>query len=67
MQDAVELSSLVASLEEISTRVAALVEKSEGSDGVDAELVALERSLATSLRRLKRAARNADKRQATSR
>jgi hypothetical protein len=62
VDDAIELSSLLASLEEISRRISDLVERSAGIDGVDAELVALERSLSGSVRRLRRAARSAEKR-----
>ena len=62
MDDAIELSSLLASLEDINRRVSALVEQRTGSDGIDAELVALERSLLGSLRRLQRAVRSADRR-----
>lgn len=63
MDDASELSSLLASLEDIAQRVSSLVETTAGIDGVDAELVALERSLVGSLRRLRRASRRAEKRQ----
>ena len=45
MDDSSELSSLLASLEDIAQRVSTLVETTAGIDGVDAELVALERSL----------------------
>lgn len=62
MDDAIELSSLLASLEDISRRVSVLVEARTGSDGIDAELVALERSLLGSLRRLQRAVRSAERR-----
>jgi hypothetical protein len=62
MDDAIELSSLLASLEEISTRISALVERNTTADGIDTELVALERSLSGSLRRLRRATRSAEKR-----
>ncbi|MEI8405810.1 MAG: hypothetical protein WCG96_11110 [Actinomycetes bacterium] len=62
MDDAIELSSLLASLEDISRRVSALVEARTGTDGIDAELVALERSLLGSLRRLQRAVRSAERR-----
>lgn len=62
MDDAIELSSLLASLEDISKRITSLVERHNGEDGVDAELVALERSLSGSLRRLRRATRSAEKR-----
>jgi hypothetical protein len=62
MDDAIELSSLLASLEDINRRVSALVEQRTGSDGIDAELVALERSLLGSLRRLQRAVRSAERR-----
>ena len=62
MEDAIELSSLLASLEDINRRVSALVEQRTGSDGIDAELVALERSLLGSLRRLQRAVRSAERR-----
>ena len=37
MDDAIELSSLLASLEDISRRVSALVEARTGTDGIDAE------------------------------
>jgi hypothetical protein len=63
MDDASELSSLLASLEDIAQRVSSLVETTAGIDGVDAELVALERSLVGSLRRIRRASRRAEKRQ----
>ena len=62
MDDAIELSSLLASLEDINRRVSALVEQRTGSDGIEAELVALERSLLGSLRRLQRAVRSAERR-----
>ena len=62
MDDAIELSSLLASLEDINRRVSALVEQRTGSDGIDAELVALERSLLGSRRRLQRAVRSAERR-----
>ena len=62
MDDAIELSSLLASLEDINRRVSALVEQRTGSDGIDAELVALERSLLGSLRRLQRAVHSAERR-----
>jgi len=62
VDDAIELSSLLASLEDITKRISALVERHNGTDGVDAELVALERSLSGSVRRLRRAARSADRR-----
>ena len=62
MDDAIELSSLLASLEDINRRVSALVEQRTGSDGIDAELVAHERSLLGSLRRLQRAVRSAERR-----
>jgi hypothetical protein len=62
VDDAVELSSLLASLEEITGRVSALVERNTGIEGIDAELVALERSLSGAVRRLRRASRSADKR-----
>lgn len=62
VDDASELSSLLASLEDITTRVSSLVERSAGIEGVDAELVALERSLVGSLRRLRRASRSAERR-----
>jgi hypothetical protein len=62
VEDAIELSSLLASLEEITARISALVERNTGADGIDAELVALERSLSGALRRLRRAARSADRR-----
>jgi len=62
VDDAIELSSLLASLEDISKRITSLVERHNGEDGVDAELVALERSLSGSLRRLRRATRSAEKR-----
>ena len=62
MDDAIELSSLLASLEDINRRVSTLVEQRTGSDGIDAELVALERSLLGSLRRLQRAVRSAERR-----
>jgi hypothetical protein len=62
VDDAVELSSLLASLEEISARVSALVERQTGSDGIDSELVALERSLTGAVRRLQRASRSAARR-----
>ena len=51
MDDAIELSSLLASLEDINRRVSTLVEQRTGSDGIDAELVALERSLRSAERR----------------
>lgn len=60
VDDAPELSSLLASLEDIATRVSAIVERNGTVDGVDAELVALERSIVGSLRRLRRAARSAE-------
>lgn len=63
MDDASELSTLLASLEDIAQRVSTLVETTAGIDGVDAELVALERSLVGSLRRLRRATRSAEKRE----
>jgi hypothetical protein len=62
MDDAIELSSLLASLEEISVRISALVERNTTSDGIDTELVALERALSGALRRLRRATRSAEKR-----
>lgn len=62
MDETAELSSLLASLEDISVRVTSLVERRSGSEGVDAELVALERSLLGSLRRLQRAVRSAERR-----
>ena len=62
VDDAVELSSLLASLEDISRRVSALVESNVTLDGVDAELISLERSISASLRRLRRATRSAEKR-----
>jgi hypothetical protein len=62
MDDAIELSSLLASLEEISQRISAIVERKGGGEGVDAELVSLERSLSASIRRLRRAARSAERR-----
>jgi hypothetical protein len=62
MDDSAELSSLLASLEDISARVSALVELRSGLEGVDAELVALERSLLGSLRRLQRAVRSSERR-----
>ena len=62
MDETAELSSLLASLEDISARVTALVERRSGSEGVDAELVALERSLLGSLRRLQRAVRSSERR-----
>ena len=54
MDDAIELSSLLASLEDINRRVSALVEQRTGSDGIDAEL--------GSRRRLQRAVRSAERR-----
>ena len=62
VDDAVELSSLLASLEDISKRISVIVERNAVGDGVDAELVSLERSIVGSLRRLRRAARSADRR-----
>jgi len=62
VDDAIELSSLLASLEEISQRISAIVERKGGGEGVDAELVSLERSLSASIRRLRRAARSAERR-----
>ena len=62
MDDAAELSSLLASLEDISRRVSSLVERHQELDGVDAELVSLERALSGSLRRLRRALRSAQRR-----
>ncbi|MEI8050885.1 MAG: hypothetical protein WCI12_05570 [Actinomycetes bacterium] len=62
MDNALELSSLLASLEEIAQRISTLVEASVSTEGVDSELVALERSLTGSLRRLRRATRTAEQR-----
>ena len=62
VDDAIELSSLLASLVEITARVSTLVERNTGTDGIDAELVALERSLTGSVRRLRRATRSAERR-----
>jgi hypothetical protein len=59
MDSQAELSSLLATLEDISVRVTRLVEHSESRDGVDAELVQLERSLTGSLRKLRRALKSA--------
>ena len=44
MDSSAELSSLLATLEDVTVRVTHLVESSESKDGVDAELVQLERS-----------------------
>jgi hypothetical protein len=63
VDDASELSSLLASLEDMARRVSSIVERNSGEDGVDAELIALERSIHGSLRRLRRATRSAEKRQ----
>jgi hypothetical protein len=62
VDDAPELSTLLASLEDIAHRISAIVERNGTIDGVDAELVALERSILGSLRRLRRATRSAEKR-----
>ena len=62
VDDSIELSSLLASLEDIAKRVSAIVERNADIEGVDAELVALERSVTGSLRRLRRASRSAEKR-----
>jgi hypothetical protein len=62
MDESIELSSLLASLEEIATRVSALVERQADLEGVGQELVALERSLNGSVRRLQRAMRTAQRR-----
>ena len=62
MDDSTELSSLLASLEEISARVSALVERQADFEGVGQELVTLERSLRGSVRRLQRATRTAQRR-----
>ena len=59
MDSQAELSSLLATLEDISVRVTRIVEHSESRDGVDAELVQLERSLTGSLRKLRRALKSA--------
>lgn len=59
MDSSAELSSLLATLEEVTQRVTRLVEASEGKDGVDGELVQLERSLTGSLRKLRRALKSA--------
>jgi hypothetical protein len=64
VDDASELSTLLASLEDIARRISSIVETNEGIDGVDAELVALERSILSSLRRLRRATRSAERRRA---
>jgi hypothetical protein len=62
MSEAPELASLLASLEEIARRISVLVEQNQTAEGVDAELVALERSIHGSVRRLRRAARSAERR-----
>ncbi len=62
VDDAPELSTLLASLEDIAHRISAIVERNGTTEGVDAELVALERSILGSLRRLRRATRSAEKR-----
>jgi hypothetical protein len=62
VDEALELSTLLASLEDITKRVSSLVESSSSPDEVDSELIALERSLAGSLRRLRRAERAAHRR-----
>jgi hypothetical protein len=62
VDEALELSSLLASLEDITKRVSSLVESNSSLEGVDSELVALERSLSGSLRRLRRAERTAHRR-----
>jgi hypothetical protein len=59
MDSSAELSSLLATLEDVTVRVTHLVESSESKDGVDAELVQLERSLTGSLRKLRRALKSA--------
>ncbi len=61
MDTSSELSSLLATLEEITARVTRLVESSESEEGVDGELVQLERSLTGSLRRLRRALKTAQR------
>ncbi len=62
VDDSIELSSLLASLEDIAKRISTIVEKNADIEGVDAELIALERSVTSSLRRLRRATRSAEKR-----
>ena len=62
MDESTELSSLLASLEEITARVSALVERQTDLEGVGQELVTLERSLRGSVRRLQRATRTAPRR-----
>jgi hypothetical protein len=59
VDDSSELSTLLASLQEITARVSHMVEEHEDLDGVGQELVALERSLVGAVRRLERAARAA--------
>ncbi len=61
MDESIELSSLLASLEEIAGRVSALVERQTDLEGVGQELVALERSINGSVRRLQRAMRTAQR------
>lgn len=61
MDDASELSTLLASLEEISTRISSLVESRTDEQGSDAELVALERALLGAVRRMQRAVRTAER------
>jgi hypothetical protein len=61
MDTSSELSSLLATLEEVTARVTRLVESSESEEGVDGELVQLERSLTGSLRRLRRALKTAQR------
>ena len=61
MDTAAELSSLLATLEEVTARVTRLVESSGSEDGVDGELVQLERALSGSLRRLRRALKTAQR------
>ena len=65
MEDASELSSLLASLEDISRRIASLVESRSDELGSDAELVALERALLGAVRRMQRAVRTAERRSST--
>jgi len=65
MEDASELSSLLASLEDISRRIASLVESRSDELGSDAELVALERALLGAVRRMQRAVRSAERRSST--
>jgi hypothetical protein len=62
VDDAAELSTLLASLEEITRRLSVLVESSVDEEGGTADLVALERALAGAVRRMHRAVRTAERR-----